>query len=808
MHHFSIRFFMAFLLSGVGLASTASGQSVADAASQLEFFEKSIRPLLVEKCHKCHGAQKQWNGLRLDSRDAILRGGDSGAAMVVGDPDNSAIIKAVRHVDPEQRMPPKDQLNERQIADLVQWIRGGAIFPETAPHVASAEDHWAFRPRETGSSGPHQGNGWALSWIDAWILSALRDQQLHPADEAKPWQLLRRATFDLIGLPPGSDDLLELETSQLPDQYERHLDRLLASSSYGERWGRHWLDVARYADSNGLDENVAFGNAWRYRDYVVLSLNRDKSFVQFLTEQIAGDLLPATDDATRHEQLTATGFLAIGPKVLAEVDEAKMQMDIVDEQIETFGRVFLGMTLGCARCHDHKFDPVSTQDYYALAGVFKSTRTMDTYTKVARWHENPLDTPELAARKSAFDSQLQARKDRLQEALKAAAAEARQKPEAKDLPEKDLEAMFPEVVRQQLKTIRDEITSFEATGPVIPTAMGVAEDVPVDMAVHIRGSHLKLGEKVPRGIPRILAGSRSSAFESAQSGRWELSQWLTDPSNPLTSRVFVNRVWRWHFGRGLVGTTDNFGVLGERPSHPELLDQIAQRFLAGGGSWKRLHRWLMTSATYRQSSIPASANQGRDPENRYFSRASVRRLEAESIRDGMLFVSESLDNRIGGSLLTVKNREYFFDHTSKDLTSYQSPRRSVYLPIVRNNVYDVFQLLDYPDAAVPNGDRNTTTIAPQALWMMNSDFVFEVSRDLATRALQQPSSDRERVHDLILRMLTRRADSQEENGWLSFLEKLEQMLKATESDADLRRQKAWIALCQTMLSSNEFIYVP
>ncbi|RPI77520.1 MAG: DUF1549 domain-containing protein, partial [Planctomycetaceae bacterium] len=531
--------------------------SAASDAEQSRFFETTIRPLLVDKCFKCHGAQKQWASLRLDSRAAIQTGGDSGPAVVPGQPDGSLLIQAVKQLDDELKMPPDGKLTDQQIADLVRWVEGGAVFPETVPAARQRTrdpNHWAFQPRHTPAIPEVRDTVWSRNAVDRFILSRLELAGLAPAPEADRLSLLRRVTFDLTGLPPTPVDVEAFTTESRPDAYDQLVERLLASPAYGERWGRHWLDVARYADSNGLDENVAHGNAWRYRDWVVSQFNADQRFDQFLVEQLAGDLLPFATEAERQSHLIATGFLGLGPKVLAEVDEAKMRMDIVDEQIETVGRVFLGMTLGCARCHDHKFDPISTADYYALAGVFKSTLTMDQYTKVAKWHENVLPSDESRAVQAEFDRQLKSKQQQLEEFIAQAnekareAAGAESKDAAGEPTQEQLEAKYSDETKAALKKLRDELATFQKAGPELPSAIGVTEDKVIDVAVHIRGNPLKLGDVVSRQVPSVFQSVERPTFTAEQSGRRELATWLADSRHPLTARVIVNRVWRWHFG--------------------------------------------------------------------------------------------------------------------------------------------------------------------------------------------------------------------------------------------------------------------
>src|SRR5262249_29019729 len=398
-----------FALAGAA-APTARAQEKPATPPQGRVFETNIPPLRVEHCQKCHGPQKQRADLRLDSRVAILRGGASGPAAVPGLPDRSLLIRAVRHADGVEKMPAGKKLSDRQIADLTRWVQMGLPYPETVELKAGPKQWWALEGFRKSEVPRVQNTAWAQSPRDPSILANLEAQGLKPAPPADRRTLIRRATFDLIGLPPTPEEIDAFVKDKSPGAFAKVVDRLLASPHYGERWGRHWLDVARYADSNGLDENVAFGNAWRYRDYVVKALGDDLPYDQFILEQLAGDWLEPRDLATRPRRLIATGFLSLGPKVLAEPDEKKMEMDIVDEQIDTVGRAFLGLTLGCARCHDHKFDPIPTSDYYGLAGIFRSTRTMEHFKKVARWHENPLASPEDAALKAAHVAEVAKRK--------------------------------------------------------------------------------------------------------------------------------------------------------------------------------------------------------------------------------------------------------------------------------------------------------------------------------------------------------------------------------------------------------------
>ena len=770
------------------------------------FFERQIRPLLAKRCYECHGPEQQENELRLDRPADLLTGGVSGKPFLPGKPDGSLLIAAVRYVNEDLQMPPEKQLPDDEIALLIRWVEMGAPLPGGNAVTADAQqtkdwqarvEHWAFQPPQRPSLPKVQNEHWVKTPVDRFILARLEDRQISPVSPADRRTLIRRATYDLIGLPPTPQEIEAFLNDDSSQAFEKVIDRLLASPHYGQRWGRHWLDVARYSDSNGLDENVAHGNAWRYRDWVIESFNNDKPYDAFIREQIAGDLLPADEPQQRNAHLIATGFLSLGPKVLAEVDEQKMEMDIIDEQIDTLGRSMLGLTLGCARCHDHKFDPLTQRDYYALGGIFKSTHTMDSFMKIAKWHENELFDAVYEKKKAEHERQLATRRKQLDEAIATATEKLQQElGQGAALPAKPEES-FSEQTQAALKKLRDEIAAIEKNPPTPATAMGVREGSPVDVSVHVRGSHLTLGETSPRSIPAVFTSQKNPFEVASGSGRLELANWLASSENPLTARVMVNRVWRWHFGRGLVETTDNFGLLGAKPSHPELLDYLAIDF-ARDWSLKRLHRQIMLSSVYQSSSKSTPELAKQDPENRLLGRMSIRRLEAEAIRDGLLAVSGALDKSAGGPVIHVKNREFIFNHTSKDETSYTNYRRSVYLPVVRNHLYEAFTLFDYADASVPNGNRNTSTVASQALYLLNSELVIELSQRLARQLSKSDDGDRQRVKRLYELAYGRPASESEIERATSFIQQVKQ--QATT-------EQAWQLLCHNVMISNEFFYV-
>jgi cytochrome c553 len=793
------------------LASASLARAVENTDEEgHKFFENKVRPILVKHCYECHGPETQEAKLRFDSWEAIQRGGEGGAVLVPGEPEGSLLVAAISHKNPELKMPPEKKLSDQEIADLTAWIKRGAPHPERSGNrpapmpkfdLEQARKFWSFRPVLRQALPIVRDAAWPGSPLDAFVLHELEAKSLRPAKPADKATWLRRASFDLTGLPPTPIELEEYIENDSPDADARVVDRLLASPHYGERWGRHWLDVARYADSNGLDENIAHGNAWRYRDYVISALNRDKPYDQFLLEQLAGDLLPTDDLATKHERLIATGFLSLGPKVLAEVDETKMEMDILDEQIDTLGRAVLGLTFGCARCHDHKFDPILAQDYYALAGIFKSTRTMEHFKKIAKWWENPIATPDQEARKAAHDKQVADAKAAIADIVKRAKEEVVKAAAPGAEPPKNPESQFPVEVQADLKKRREELGALEKTAPEIPTAMGVTEGQVTEVAIHIRGSHLTLGPKAQRGFPAVLV-STATSLPADHSGRLELAQWLVRPDHPLTSRVMANRIWRWHFGQGLVPTTDNFGKLGEPPTHPALLDWLAMQLMERNWSLKEIHRLVMLSSTYRMSSEYEASAAATDPENRLYWRMPVRRLEAEELRDALLATSGLIDKQMGGSLLHVKNREFLFDHTSKDNTKYDSLKRAVYLPVIRNNLYDVFQLFDATDATVLDGNRASTVVAPQALFLMNGELVDKASQGLAKAILEQPEkSTEQRLHALYRRAFARSATETELARAQAFLQKV------GGGDSPEAERSAWTSLCHVLFAANEFMYL-
>jgi len=655
--------------------------------------------------------------------------------------------------------------------------------------LAKGREHWAFQPVQRAALPAVKAKDWPQNGIDHFILARLEKAGLQPATAAAPRDLQRRLNYALTGLPPKANSKFVNLKSEI--------ENLMATPQYGERWARHWLDVVRYADSNGLDENAAHANAWRYRDYVVNAFNADKPYDQFLIEQIAGDLQAkdSQGDTRRRELFIATGFLSLGPKVLAEPDKVKMEMDIIDEQIDTLGKALLGLTLGCARCHDHKFDPIPTADYYALAGIFKSTKTMESLKTIAKWHENSVATPAEKRLREKHDVLIDAQKKVVTAFTEKANAQLLVSLKIDKLPAKP-EEKYPKTTKDELGKLRAALKQLEDNPPPLVSAMGVTDGNATELPVFVRGDHnTPASLKQPRRFPQVLSDGKPLGNEN--SGRLALAQWIADKTNPLTARVMVNRVWRWHFGRGLVATTDNFGLLGERPSHPDLLDWLAAWFMDNGWSVKKLNTLILTSATYQMSSTASPAALQQDANNVLLSRAPLRRLEAEPLRDSLLELGGLLDKQVGGFVWTFENYKLVFNHTSEDATTYESNRRALYLPVIRNHVYDLFELFDFPDPGTVNGNRADSTIAPQALYLMNSPLVLRATESIAEALLKEGDlTNAQRVQRLYAQVFNRPPTVKETQRAVVFINNFAQ-----------DRLASWQALSQALVSSNEFLYL-
>ena len=904
---------------------------------QLEFFESKIRPVLAEHCYSCHSekAEKVKGGLKLDTRDALLRGGTSGPVITPGDPDASLLIKAVRYTDPDLQMPPKDKkLSAEQITQLEAWVKMGAPDPRvpTGPKpltdVAEAKRrHWAFQPVTKPALPKVKNPRWAKTPVDNFVLAKLEQKKLKPAPAADRRTLIRRVTYDLIGLPPTPDEVEAFSKDKQPDAYARLVDRLLASPHYGERWGRYWLDIARYADTRGYlagGEERRYAFSYTYRDYVVRALNEDKPYDQFIIEQIAADRLTLGGDK---RSLAALGFLTLGRRFLNN------QNDIIDDRLDVVTRGTLGLTVTCARCHDHKFDPIPTRDYYALHGVFASSEEpgelpllgplrespqyddylkqkeiirkeiaefeqkeiakfrdglrenigdyllaardvvkledqskFDTFagehkanpTLLRRWmaelekrrtnsdaifapwfelaalseseistnlslrlasftnsptRANPVVVKALLEQVTNSLSQIVAAYSKLfrdvdAEWKAAVAAAAKENKPTAALPDASHEAVRqllyaenapPNLTEAEVRTMharrlgegaapmRNRISALDWThAGAPPRAMAMADRAnPGNSHVFLRGNPGNHGPEAPRQFLEVLSDTAPAPFTNG-SGRLDLARAIANPTNPLTARVFVNRVWLHHFGAGLVATPGDFGVRTEAPVQRDLLDYLAAAFVENGWSTKKLHRLIVLSATYQQSSDASPASLKTDPDNRYLSRFNRQRLDFEALRDTLLAVAGKVDLAVGG--LPV------------DLVSEPFPvRRTVYGLIERQNLPGLFRTFDFANPDVSNQGRFATTVPQQALFMLNSPFVIEQARALVQRDEVKRAANPEEKIRAMQRLVWQRPAEREE---IRLAEKF--VAAQPEKDTKLSPLEKY---AQVLLLSNELMFV-
>ena len=734
----------------------SGGESISQ---QFRQFETAVRPVLAERCIACHGAKKQESGLRLDSLDAMLQGGDSGAAIVPGKPEESLLVEAIRYESYE--MPPNEELAEREIAGIVQWVKSGAAWPPDLmlqashrPLEINDEDraHWSFQPVADPPEPPVAEADWCRSGIDRFVLQRLEKEGLSPAPEAEPTALVRRVYFDLIGLPPTPEELDAYREDMSPDRYERLIDRLLEDPRYGEKWGRHWLDVVRYAESDGWRQDAFRSQAYKYRDYVIRSFNEDKPYDRFVVEQIAGDEV----DPGNRDALTATAMLRHGIYEYNQRDVETQWDNMLNEITDVTGDAFLGLGMACARCHDHKFDPILQKDYYQLRAFFEplvwredqplaSVKERESYEqRLQAWEKatakirrelDEIERPVLleTAGGQGFDKfapHLQAMMlcrpdDRSPREQQIASLSMRQL----SLDRKKLPKKIPADQRARWEELQAELKRFEEQKPKpLATAAFTVADVGPTAPPTIMPGHQ---EPIEPGFLTVLDSSRPEietppAVLKSTGRRTALARWLTDPDHPLTTRVIVNRIWQYHFGMGLAATPDDFGSLGEAPSHPQLLDWLTSRFVEDGWSFKSLHRRIMSSAVYRQTSLrpaPETAKQI-DPGNRLLWRMNTRRLDAEQIRDAMLQVSGELDGTFGGPSVPAS-----------------SPRRSIYVKAIRNTPNAILGTFDMADGFRSTAHRNVTTTPLQALLMINGPFGLARANAMARRLQQSGSAD-------------------------------------------------------------------
>lgn len=797
-------------------------QTLANDQQKLEHFEKHVRPILAKHCYRCHSEEsgKAEGSLQLDTRDGIRRGGDRGSAVVPGKPDESVLLDAVRHTSDDLKMPPREPPMAREVIENLRvWIASGAIDPRDKAAVVVVTDpkrYWSYQPIARQPLPKVSTSDWPRSRIDYWILAQLDAAKLAPSDDAAPSTLLRRLSFDLLGLPPSIDEVATFETKVKSQGIEQaiaeEVDRMLADPAFGERWGRHWLDVARYAESSGKEANITFPYAWRYRDYVIDAMNRDLPFSQFVVEQLAGDLIETSDPRERARLLIATGFLAIGPKNLDEASKEQFDADLIDEQIDAYSRAILGSSLACARCHDHKFAPYSMHDYYAVAGIFRSTRTyFGTYvTPANRIGGDPLELPGDAGAAILHKGIAKSRVDQLktqlaslrQQEANGMARVMKAAIEGRD-PEKEFTITDALRIFWTAGGIEGELERVDDEGKPLPLAMGVCDQPEIVSARLLeRGEIAHPGDEVPRGVPQFLASiSSEQGMPTSQSGRLELARWIVRDDHPLTSRVMANRVWRQLFSQGIVRTVDLFEPGGEAPSHPELLDELAISFVEKDWSIKQLIREIVLSRTYRQSSTYRPEPFATDPDNRLLWRMSPKRLDAEAIRDSMLVASGELDRtRVVGSLVANKigDRPVALLGLDRSLPADLdgSLHRSVYLPILRDRLPDVLELLDFAEPSLVTGDRQTTNVPLQSLYFLNSPFVVARARAIAAKVAAASDDDLVCVEMAIARCYGRSATADERSRGAKFLRDAI-ALKASRDDA-------LTAFCQSLMASAEF----
>ena len=732
-------------------------------ASKIDFFESKIRPVLIERCQSCHSskAAKLKGNLRLDSREMALKGGDSGPAILPGKSAESRLFKAVEYRDAETAMPPAGKIPAAEIALLKTWIDEGAVWPSatvvkpgkpSGPDPMAGASHWAWQPLAKVAPPQVRDQARVINEIDRFVLSALEARNLKPSPSADRRTLIRRAYLDLLGLPAPPAEAAAFAKDTDPRAYDKLIDRLLASPQYGERQARRWLDVARFSDGlGGFLDGGALPDAWRYRDWVVQSFNNDLPYDLFVKQQIAGDLLGDPKAAI------GTGFLAVGPTYNDDGGDpdsvAKTRAETLDDRVDTVTRAFLGLTVSCARCHDHKFDPIPQADYYSLAGVFNNTRNVHARS----------DTPENLKK--------------IEEHQRAVRA---------------LEVRLNDLSRQGLDPITRAIRKTEVVGelkklraaapPPSPMYHGVADGGTADMAIAIRGDLRKPGAVVPRRFPEILSRQPRQSWTTG-SGRLQLAEAMVSKENPLTARVMVNRLWQGHFGEPLVRTPGNFGTLGEKPTHPELLDWLAARFIESGWSIKALHKTIMLSATYRSASQNNETNFRSDGDNRFLWRMSPARLDVETWRDCVLAVTGELDPTMGGP-------------PAPDILS--SSRRTLYAAVSRNGdrfPSDAFlRLFDFPSARATVSERPVSTVPQQFLFLLNSPFMEARARAFAGRLQREVAGDAERINRAYELLYARTPEAAERELGLAFL--------AGDETGQATR---WRQYAQVLLGSHEFM---
>lgn len=837
----TIRLVLAAVALGCfGLRSIFAGDQPSRSVDDAEtFFELKVRPALTAHCVKCHGAKKASGGLRLDDRDALLKGGETGPAIAPGNPGESLLVHAIRREDESLKMPPDKPLPEPIRKDLEAWIAAGAAWPKgpsQRPSTTDAKPHWAFEPLKT-QAPPADPAGWAgENPIDRWIAASRREHRVAPVKSADKRTLIRRASFDLTGLPPAPERVESFLADQSPDAFSRLVDELLESPRYGERWGRYWLDLARYADTAGDNSDYPIPQAYLYRDYVIDAFNADIPYDRFLHEQLAGDILACAGPAQYYaRKVVATGFLAQAKRFgTRKLEDMHL---IIEDTLHTTGQVVLGLSLRCARCHDHKFDPLTSRDYYALYGFFASTGY--PFAGAEEDHKQsefaPLVPPAvIEARRKARDeaiakikAEIASRESTDPNAIRVQEIDAslsvwNARREEIDGIEKfsSITALIGELNAERtaandrataaLKPLRDELARIEKESPLagVQTAYAVHEGTPTDAKFQKGGDPRKPGEVVRRGVPKILDASGTIAIPPETSGRLELARWLTDgPPKPLVARVMANRVWQRHFGKPIVATPSDFGLRGTPPTHPELLDLLASEFIKSGWSIKAMHRKIMLSKTYQLSSEFDASNAEIDSGNSWYWRFDRRPLDAEALRDSLLELSGSLlIDRPGPHPFPPQEKWRFTAHHQFH-AYYESNHRTIYQMVQRMQPHPYLSLFNGPDTSMTTPVRDDSTLPLQSLYLLNGEFVHKRSHEFAQRLIATESDDLSRIDRAFLKAYSRPASTEEKTRIEANLNRYRAALAAESVPAEQREVETWASLTRAIMASNEFIFV-
>jgi hypothetical protein len=814
-------------------------------AQQIASFENEVLPILQKSCFKCHGAEEKVKGdLNLTNRKALLEGGASGAVVDLKKPEASLLLKAIHYKDENCRMPPKGKLADKEIAVLEKWVTdglpvsadrlGGADVAKTPAKggvvTEEAKRYWAYKPVKRSVVPEVKDQGWVKTPIDAFILAKLEAKGLKPVKPAEKTALIRRAYYDLTGLPPTPEQVDEFVNDKSPNAWEKLIDRLLASPQYGEKWGRHWLDVVRYAETNGYERDGPKPFAWRYRDYVIKSFNADKPYTQFIREQLAGDEIPGYQP----DAVTATGYYRLGIWDDEPADPLLALFEGYDDLVATTGQAFLGMTLNCARCHDHKVDPIPQTDYYKMVAFFRDIRPYSDSRDVrSRTNLSDISPPD---QRGKYETELKQREVRLgeikkamtaieDEAIKKLPAEDQRAAEGVDRPAvvaKKVVPMLDGKIKEDYQALRKERTGLEKklTPQGQELALSVNNCDPRPPATHllVRGSPHAKGKEVSPGFPDVL-GLPQPTIPVAKDGartsgrRTILADWIASNSNPFTARVFVNRVWQYHYGRGIVPSANDFGKLGEQPTHPELLDWLATEFMepsdksATPWTLKRLHKLIMMSSVYQQSAVASEANLKADPANSLLWRFNMRRLMAEEVRDSILSISGSLNvKQFGPSTYPKIPKEVLAGQSVPGQGWPTSPpeeanRRSIYAHVKRSLRVPILSGFDQPDPDSSCPVRYVTTVPTQSLGLLNGEFANEQAIVFATRLQKEhPNNLADQVKRAI-RLTTGRVPGDDEvKRDLAFIASLKEKFKLDDG-------KALIQYCLLCLNTNEFVYV-